>query len=447
MRIGLVPNTDRTTGGAYQYSETLMRAVVRTVRDDDPLGDADAASCPHEIVMFVPADAELSPELAALDLEVHPLRAADVLGSGSPAKAWYAVRRMLPGPVVAAVRQLLVGKRAIATGDDASLPHIDADPLWRAFFTYHRIDLLIFANDDTLAPMSGTPFMCAIHDIQHRLQPEFPEVSAGGEWERREARVGSCVRGAVRLLADSEVGREDLVSEFGVDPAKVSIIPFVPAPYLGDRPTDDVVRAILDRHDVAGRYLFYPAAYWPHKNHARIVEALALLRASGQEISAVFTGSNRGTKIIADRFAEVSKLARTLGVADLIHYLGYVDDADMAALYAGATALIMPTFFGPTNIPVVEAWGLGCPVITSDIRGIREQTGEAALLADPRSSESIAAAIDRLLTDDVLAQQLVAAGYARSGGYSADEFSILVARAVRSALESAAESAAEPARV
>jgi glycosyltransferase involved in cell wall biosynthesis len=94
----------------------------------------------------------------------------------------------------------------------------------------------------------------------------------------------------------------------------------------------------------------------------------------------------------------------------------------MSGLYAGAVALVMPTFFGPTNIPVLEAWAYGCPVLTSDIRGIREQVGDAGVLVDPRSVESIAEGIHRLWTSKSLAQTLVQRGYQRLGEYTPADY-------------------------
>jgi PAS domain S-box-containing protein len=82
----------------------------------------------------------------------------------------------------------------------------------------------------------------------------------------------------------------------------------------------------------------------------------------------------------------------------------------------------MPTFFGPTNIPVLEAWSFGCPVLTSDIRGIREQMADGAVLVDPRSVESIAEGIYRLWTDENLRRQLTDAGRRRLSSYTADDF-------------------------
>jgi glycosyltransferase involved in cell wall biosynthesis len=102
--------------------------------------------------------------------------------------------------------------------------------------------------------------------------------------------------------------------------------------------------------------------------------------------------------------------------------LGFVPDERMAALYAGAAALVMPTFFGPTNIPVLEAWSFGCPVLTSDIRGIREQAGDAAVLVDPTSVDSVADGMRRLWSDAALAAGLAAAGRLRLASYTPADF-------------------------
>ena len=82
----------------------------------------------------------------------------------------------------------------------------------------------------------------------------------------------------------------------------------------------------------------------------------------------------------------------------------------------------MPTFFGATNIPPLEAWALGCPVLTSDIRGIREQAGSAAVLVDPKSVESIAKGIHDLWLDDELCRELVKRGFARTNEFTLTDF-------------------------
>ena len=219
----------------------------------------------------------------------------------------------------------------------------------------------------------------AIHDLQHRLQPEFPEVSANGEWDGREYLFRNGARSATLLLADSEVGKEDVLnfySEYGVTADQVKVLPFLPAHYLTQSVDAAERKRVRAAHHLPERYLYYPAQFWPHKNHQRIVEALALLKQRYDiEIPIVFTGTP-SDPIRRHTYQRLISTARQCRIEHLVYSLGFVSNEDMSALYAEAVALVMPTFFGPTNIPVLEAWSLGCPVITSNIRGIREQVGD-----------------------------------------------------------------------
>jgi glycosyltransferase involved in cell wall biosynthesis len=111
-----------------------------------------------------------------------------------------------------------------------------------------------------------------------------------------------------------------------------------------------------------------------------------------------------------------------LGIEGQVRTLGYVSDEDVAGLYAGAVALVMPTFFGPTNIPFLEAWSLDCPVLTSRIRGIVEQVGDAAVTVDPKSVEGIADGIRKLWTHEPLRQTLIAKGRSRVRSHNPRDF-------------------------
>lgn len=427
MKLGIVPSLDRGGGGIYQYSATLLAALPDAMQPDD------------ELVVFLYGGETLPTEVDASRFTVVEMRAL----SGTSGALWYRVRAALPPALVRWVTGLLRKRSrahgAAGPGDGASL----VDPRWRAFFSQFDTDMLLFTADSDLAFRSGCPFAVAIHDIQHRLHPEFPEVSANGEWETREFRIGNCVRKAAMVLVDSEVGREDIVEAYGIPAEAVAVVPFLPAGYLrasDPRHIEDVRLSL----DLPERFLFYPAAFWPHKNHARIVRALAVLRDSGLDLPLILVGPHSGP-YRDEAFAEVMSLARTLGVSDLVRYLGYVDDDVMSVLYETAMALVMPTFFGPTNIPVVEAFKLGCPVITSDIRGIREQVADAAILVDPTSHESIAEGIRRIAEDDALRARLVERGQRRLEGYSAEQFGTLVRHAVERGLERTGTVGDEPA--
>ncbi len=269
---------------------------------------------------------------------------------------------------------------------------------------------MLYPAPTTHSFKSGVPYLMAVHDLQHRIHPEFPEVSANGEWEAREYLFSNGVHWAEAILVDSEVGREDVLEFYGhlISPDRVRVLPFACPPYLA-KPTDDVVCATLRSLHVSGRYLLFPAQFWPHKNHLRVAQAVADLHRNGTDVTVVMTGSAGGS-LRSGVLAGVRMLVARESIEHLVPILGYVENAAMAALYAGAAGVILPTFFGPTNIPVLEAWAMGVPVLTSDIRGIREQCGDAALLVDPLSTEAIADGMRRLWTDDALRQRLIVAG-------------------------------------
>lgn len=303
--------------------------------------------------------------------------------------------------------------------------HVKSRPDDKRWLDGLGIGLTLYPTPQTRSFEIGLPYVMAIHDLQHRLQPEFPEVSANGEWEYREYMFRNGARCATLLLADSEVGKEDILnfySEHGVVSERIKVLPFLPAAYLPSEVSDAEKARIRQKYRLAERFLFYPAQFWPHKNHGRIVRALGLLR-SEQRIDAtiVFCGSKEGP-LRKETFSEAMRVARECGIESQIVNLGYVPDEDIGALYSEAAALVMPTFFGPTNIPVLEAWRFGCPVITSDIRGIREQTGDAAVLVDPRSAESIAEGIRKVWTDAGFCRALAARGRERLGTYTPADF-------------------------
>jgi glycosyltransferase involved in cell wall biosynthesis len=281
---------------------------------------------------------------------------------------------------------------------------------------------MLFAAPAQEAYRCGIPYVMAVHDLQHRLQPEFPEVSANGEWEAREALFSRAIASATTIVVDSNIGREDVLACYGglISADRIRVLPYTLPPYLRQPGPSEVEKA-LRALQISGQYLLFPAQFWPHKNHRRVAEALALLHQQGLTVQVVMTGS-AGDQLRSQTRAAVRQILSRAGLDGQVRIVGYVDDDSMAALYAGAAGVILPTFFGPTNIPVIEAWAMHVPVLTSDIRGIREQCGEAALLVDPRSTAAIADGIRRLLNDEPLRARLVAAGQAMLALNDADDF-------------------------
>jgi glycosyltransferase involved in cell wall biosynthesis len=214
------------------------------------------------------------------------------------------------------------------------------------------------------------------------------------------------------VAVDSEVGKNQLIEAYGISPEKVFPLPYIAPKYIYD---DNPVTELP--YDLPEKYFFYPATFWLHKNHAGLFSALAKLKHRYPDMRLVLAGAKQ------NGYEEAVKQVEALGIRDNVIFLGYVPDEHMFELYRRARALIMPSFFGPTNIPQLEAFVAGCPVAVAGIYGIPDQVGDAALLFNPKSTDEIANAMERLWTDDALCARLIEKGKERARQWGPVQFS------------------------
>jgi glycosyltransferase involved in cell wall biosynthesis len=419
LRVGVVPALHRSDGGVFQYSLLLVHAL-HALRGEGRIG---------QLELVVGDAADLPVELQRYELLVRRLPA--------PSARRLARSRLVRLMGVARLRALygrVVRIRHRLTRE----PHFSVAPA--AQEALEHLDLLFHPSPSPLAAAAVVPSVTACHDVQHRLQPNWEEISSGGEAAYRDALFAASARNAAAMLVDSETGREDVLRFYGAEIAadRVHVVPFAPLPTLPPTVDEAEIERARGTFGVRNPYVFYPAQFWPHKNHTRVVEALEVLRDRDVTVDAVFTGGG-STGLRARTAAEVQRQVAHAGLGAAVHFVGPVSDDDLAALYAGATALVMPTFFGPTNLPVLEAWQLRCPVITSAIRGITEHIGDAGLLVNPRDASTIADAIERLLREPQLRTTLVENGAERLADLGPDAFAarlagVIAASARQSAL-------------
>jgi glycosyltransferase involved in cell wall biosynthesis len=411
MRIGIAHGLSYSSGGLYQYSLTMLEAL-RDLREKGRLED--------EFVIFSQGKSDLDMAgLAGAGWETVDIK----YPQSHREKAFSLFGRIIGN---GRLRETATGLylRLMARRGKFSIDKFVSRPDLARQFLEKGVEVMLYPQPTAVSFEAGVPYIMAVHDLQHRIHPEFPEVAASGRWEGREYIFRNGTRYALFVLVDSETGKEDVLKfygPYGVREDMVKVLPFLPAPYLSAVSNEGIER-VRRLYNLPERYLFYPAQFWPHKNHLRIIQALALLKEERQLAVDIVLVGTYDDWLKEKTYRQVMSLARKKGLEPRVHYLGYVPDKDMSALYAGAVALIMPTFFGPTNIPPLEAWALDCPVLTSDIRGIKEQMGDAAVLVDPTSIASIAGGIYRLWTDDGLRRTLVDQGRKRLASYGPDEF-------------------------
>jgi glycosyltransferase involved in cell wall biosynthesis len=256
--------------------------------------------------------------------------------------------------------------------------------------------------------LPGIPTVTTVYDLQHHELPGF--FSRAERAYRRWAYDGAA-RAADLVLTTSEYSRERLIEIAGVAPQRTIAIHmgidhdrFSPAP----SGADGRLRAELDLPE---RYVAYPANLWPHKNHERLIEALA---GAPADLHLVLTGQDYGKR------GELEQRAQRAGVGGRVHHLGYLEPAQVPALYRAAVAMVFPSLYEGFGSPPVEAMACGCPVACSTRGSLAEVAADAALTFDPESVDEIAGALERIATDDALRGRLRAAGLANAARFTWD---------------------------
>lgn len=263
-----------------------------------------------------------------------------------------------------------------------------------------KIDLVYYLTP--ACPKVNSPYVYTVWDLAHREMSFFPEVSTTGwTFEDRENIYTSMIPKSSYAVIGNNEGRRQICQYYGMNEDRVKIIPMITP--------NDVYQNIEDQSIITknnlqpGKFLFYPAQYWPHKNHIRILKALKLLKEENYDYKVVFTGANVGNeKYLREKTKE-------LGLENDVLFLGFVARAQIMSLYKNAFALVYPSFFGPDNIPPLEAMALQCPVVASGIVGMREQLKNAALFFNPTSENDMIIQIKKL-EDAQIKQDLLTNG-------------------------------------
>ncbi|MBT3393559.1 MAG: glycosyltransferase family 4 protein [Waddliaceae bacterium] len=281
------------------------------------------------------------------------------------------------------------------------------------------IDLVyFFAPSMQVLDFKTLPYVMTVWDLCHRDYNEFPEIRKNDEFERREKLYTTGLKKAAAITVDAPLSKDNIIRRYGIDDKRIHVLPFLPAAE-GKSVAVDI--DIKKKYSIANDYIFYPAQFWAHKNHIYILKALKALKENHDiKIDAIFTGSDKGN------LKDILQKAEELGIAEQIHYLGFVDNEEMPSLYKQSLSLVMPTYFGPTNIPPLEAFLYGCPVCYSDLEGLKDQVGDAAFLMDLQDPKSLAEHLITIQKDKKVVEKKKALGKKILSQWSEEDFSRVI---------------------
>jgi glycosyltransferase involved in cell wall biosynthesis len=278
----------------------------------------------------------------------------------------------------------------------ADAPHYSIRELLMVGSAVNRARLDLFHAPHYVVPFTSVPFVVTVHDLIHLRNPN-PVA-------RLYARqmIGRAIRRSRRVLTVSETVKREIVSTFGCADDHVAVTPNgVRTPFSEDGPVAE------------GRYFLYVGNDKPHKNVDVLVDAFSKV----ENASLVLTGA------AFERFKPRERVVVS----------GFVGDAELAALYRGAIALVMPSRKEGFGLPALEAMASGCAVITSNAPALVEITGEAALHVEADAA-SLAAAMTRIASDETLRAALASRGMARAKDFTWSRCAELTRGAFRAAL-------------
>jgi glycosyltransferase involved in cell wall biosynthesis len=244
------------------------------------------------------------------------------------------------------------------------------------------------------------------HDLQHLHWPQFftPSTLA-----RRETIYPAGCHFANTVAVGAHWIKDDIVRQYRIDADKIQVIPLASPTEAYQTPSQDYLSTVKSKYHLEQPFALYPAVTWPHKNHIRLLEALAHLRDTRNlAIPLVCTGSR-----YEDFWPSVERRVEELKLRSQVKFLGFVSEDDLRALYHLSQFLMLPTLYEADSFPIYEAWLDGLPVACSNVTALPEQVMDAALLFDPISVESISSALAKMATDNELRKELRKRGYQR----------------------------------
>jgi glycosyltransferase involved in cell wall biosynthesis len=245
-----------------------------------------------------------------------------------------------------------------------------------------------------------------VHDVQHL---DLPSLFSRAERLYRRRYYEGTSRQADIVVADSEFTRKRIIERVGVSPQRVRVA------YFGVDHEKYKPRG-LEREN----FVLYPARPWPHKNHAKLIEAVELARQRMPGLRLVLTGGGLDA----------------LGtLPSWVERRGLVSEEELIELYQTAAAMVFPSHYEGFGLPVIEAMASGCPVATSGEGSLREVVAGAGVEFDAYDAASIARGVIEAVARS---EELATAGTRRAADFTWQQTARAYADAYRDAARIAA---------
>jgi glycosyltransferase involved in cell wall biosynthesis len=268
----------------------------------------------------------------------------------------------------------------------------------------------VFHAQYVLPPFVKTRTVLAIHDLAHE---HFPEFFHPVEAFRMKRLVRWSAKRASHIMTISEFSAVDIARRFDLPRERITVAHLAASPDFHPRDKAQSQEHLARKYGLAMPFILYVGRIQARKNLPRLVEAYARLRKQGLDAKLVMVGKKDWQS------EQLLGKIRELGLQESVVFPGFVPFDDLPLFYNAAEVFVFPSFFEGFGLPVVESMASGVPTITSFGSSLEEVAGDGALLIDPRDTDSITAALGKVLGDTALQRDLAARGLERSKQFTA----------------------------
>lgn len=256
-------------------------------------------------------------------------------------------------------------------------------------------------------PLRLDPRIARVVTIHDLVWLKTPQTMRARQRYAEALLMTQAVRSADAIIAVSHSTADDIRKHFGRRARRVVVIPPSPPPLVPDASASPRSRFGLTRP-----YALFVGTLEPRKNVIRLLDAYASLDADVRRRCMLVLAGQKGWKL-----PDIAPEIERRGLGDSVRWLGFVTDGELSGLYRDAMFLAMPSLYEGFGLPILEANRAGIAVLTSDLSSMPEVAGKAGHFVDPRSVDSIAAGLRRLITDGPYRETLASAALANAARY------------------------------
>ncbi|WP_414514529.1 glycosyltransferase family 4 protein [Nostoc sp. PCC 9305] len=270
----------------------------------------------------------------------------------------------------------------------------------------NKINLLFCPFSAPTYADKDIPLVAIAYDLQH-LDYQF--FFTAQEQQHRTKFIVELLNKSQKIICISDFTRQSFIKHFKTPPDKLAVVPISIHERLVELNESTVIEH-LNSIGLAGRkYAFYPANYWPHKNHLILLTAYGIYKKQfpNSFLDLVFTGA------LEHEENHLKEAVDLMGLSENILFLGFLNQETLTAVWQGCQCLIFPSLYEGFGIPTLEAMKFGKPVLSSNAASLPEVGGDAVIYFDPRKPDEIASCLAKINDNQLLVEQLVKKGFQR----------------------------------